>query len=216
MKSGRDTVWELAFNKQPLFEKLKFFLMQHSLKKMMAKSKKDLHCIDILDVGCGYHGNMLRALSKSARSVTGLDFNIDEELFSRDRINSIVGDAEKVLCNVPEQSFDVVYMLSVLEHVNDPVKLLKEVRRVLRPTGVFFVNSPSWFGKFILERVVLPYFDSSGSYKIQVDTHKRYFSNSSLWQVLIDSGFVSSEVKIAKANFFCSVSACITKRNDAA
>lgn len=129
------------------------------------------------------------------------------------KMKYIIGDAENVLCNIPKESFDVVYMLSVLEHVNDPVALLKEIRRVLKPSGIFFVNSPSWFGKFILENVVLPYFDSDGSYKIQVDTHKRYFSTATLWQTLIESGFVSSEIKIKKSNLYCSVSALIAKKD---
>jgi len=37
-------------------------------------------------------------------------------------------------------SFDVAFSWSVFEHVADPVPLLKEVRRILKPGGVFFLQ----------------------------------------------------------------------------
>jgi len=40
----------------------------------------------------------------------------------------------------PDATFDVVFSWSVFEHVDDPVALLTEVRRILKPDGVFFLQ----------------------------------------------------------------------------
>lgn len=42
----------------------------------------------------------------------------------------------------PENSFDSVVMDNVLEHIENPEKILEEVQRVLRPQGVFLVGVP--------------------------------------------------------------------------
>ena len=41
-----------------------------------------------------------------------------------------------------EESFDGVVLKDVLEHVENPVTLVREVRRVLRPGGRVFASSP--------------------------------------------------------------------------
>ena len=41
-----------------------------------------------------------------------------------------------------EASFDGVVLKDVLEHVKEPVALVREVRRVLRPGGRVFASSP--------------------------------------------------------------------------
>lgn len=43
----------------------------------------------------------------------------------------------------PDASFDVVISVNVLEHIDDPVRLFAEVRRVLKPGGVFIAHTPN-------------------------------------------------------------------------
>jgi SAM-dependent methyltransferase len=40
----------------------------------------------------------------------------------------------------PNAIFDVVYSWSVFEHVDDPVAMLREVHRILKPSGIFFLQ----------------------------------------------------------------------------
>ena len=42
-----------------------------------------------------------------------------------------------------ENSFDIVYCRYILEHVPDPLRVLKEARRVLKPGGKLFIQENS-------------------------------------------------------------------------
>ena len=52
----------------------------------------------------------------------------------------IIGDA----CNLqqmPDNSFDVAISSQVIEHVPDDSRMFKEVYRILKPTGYFYVST---------------------------------------------------------------------------
>lgn len=55
----------------------------------------------------------------------------------------------------PNNSFDVITLFEIVEHLGDPVALLEECVRVLKPGGVLVVNTPnaaSWTAKYMKER----------------------------------------------------------------
>ena len=65
------------------------------------------------------------------------------------RLKFKVGDAHKLDFKAGE--FDAVFSLEVLEHVEDPKKTLKEIKRVLRKGGyaVFLVPTDIWYFKLL-------------------------------------------------------------------
>jgi SAM-dependent methyltransferase len=52
----------------------------------------------------------------------------------------------------PEASFDLTVSLDVMEHVNQPDQVLREVRRTLRPGGAYLFTVPTYKGKVASER----------------------------------------------------------------
>jgi len=82
---------------------------------------------NVVDIGCGY-GNNRPIVESVGGQWTGV------EPFEGGA-HTIVGDAE----NLPfeNESFDVVVMNAVLEHIPDVGKAFSEVARVLKPGGVF-------------------------------------------------------------------------------
>lgn len=104
----------------------------------------------ILDVGCG-SGSLiqkLQELSKPGTEFWGLD--ISEKLCEiakkkNPRAKIIRGDAEAL--PLDDSQFDLVFMTEALEHMLDYNKALSEIRRVLKPNGVFVVTVPNrdWF-----------------------------------------------------------------------
>lgn len=61
-----------------------------------------------------------------------------------DRKPDIVMDATKM--NFKDNSFDIVFMIEVLEHIPDPRKAINEIYRVLKPGGRVVLSTPFIFG----------------------------------------------------------------------
>ena len=72
-----------------------------------------------------------RPLFSKAKSYTGFDLYADEN-------TDVVGDAHQVASYFPDQGFDAVFSLSVLEHLAMPWLVATEINKVLRPGGLTF------------------------------------------------------------------------------
>ncbi len=91
----------------------------------------------LLDIGCGGAW-----LAEHFDDYAGVDVSADAVAAARERGLDVreVGPAEPLPFGNAE--FDAVVLKDVLEHVADPVALVLEVRRVLRPGGRVFASSP--------------------------------------------------------------------------
>lgn len=100
---------------------------------------------NVLDAACGV-GYGTQLLAKSASSVTGVDYSEDaiayaKEHYSSKNVSFDVSDATKM--PYKDASFDVVISFETIEHIHNPTAFVKEVRRVLKPGGVFVVSTPN-------------------------------------------------------------------------
>ncbi len=109
------------------------------------KITHDWEGVETLDLGCG-SGFMSEALAARGAKVTGVDPCIPLLEAARKHaregglgITYIEGTGE----NIPlaASSVDRVVCVDVLEHVDDEVKVISEIRRVLRPGGIFFFDT---------------------------------------------------------------------------
>lgn len=64
---------------------------------------------------------------------------------------------------ISDSCFDAIYMFSVIEHVSDPLKVIEECHRILKPNGKIYL--------------LTPHFSSTASYTDL--THKWHFSGRS-------------------------------------
>lgn len=97
----------------------------------------------LLDCGCG-PGTITTGFAK--RTAPGEVVGIDFDRSQVDRATSLaaeagVGNVQFCCADVnqlpfEDESFDVVYMHTILEHLDDPMKAINEARRVLRKGGV--------------------------------------------------------------------------------
>jgi 2-polyprenyl-3-methyl-5-hydroxy-6-metoxy-1,4-benzoquinol methylase len=95
----------------------------------------------MLDYGCG-PGDMLAIARECGLDARGADASEYSVGLARQRgLDVTLGD---VTALAPERgSFDVVFVQSVIEHVHDPVALLRSLRELLRPDGLLLVSSPT-------------------------------------------------------------------------
>jgi 2-polyprenyl-3-methyl-5-hydroxy-6-metoxy-1,4-benzoquinol methylase len=104
----------------------------------------------ILDVGCG--DGALSGLIRQdlGRSVTGVDANplaieLARQAFSRRGLEGLFKCITGYDTGEPENSFDVVVCSDVIEHVQEPLKMLSEILRILRPGGHLVITTPIRF-----------------------------------------------------------------------
>jgi SAM-dependent methyltransferase len=96
----------------------------------------------ILDVGCGT-GATLAALS-ALGAARGVDTDEQAVELSRSRGLSNVEVYDGVTLPVEDGTQDLVCALDVIEHADDDVALLREIRRSLAPGGMAVVTVPAY------------------------------------------------------------------------
>jgi 2-polyprenyl-3-methyl-5-hydroxy-6-metoxy-1,4-benzoquinol methylase len=105
----------------------------------------------VADVGCGFRALFARTRLDDVDRLLLLDIALDPALARHPKVAVIEGLLPGALAVVADQSQDVVICNSVPEHLWEPVATLRELFRILAPSGTLLVNVPSWRGKFFLE-----------------------------------------------------------------
>jgi SAM-dependent methyltransferase len=88
----------------------------------------------VLDIGCG-NKPYESLFSNRATGYTGCD------VVQSDR-NKVDVICEATALAFPDAQFDTVFSTQVIEHVNDPFKMMQEANRVLKPDGLVIVSAP--------------------------------------------------------------------------
>lgn len=94
--------------------------------------------LNVLDLGCG-EGASLDWFEQLDPTIQwrGVDIENSPEVAARRQPDPRMVSFDGVNLPFPNDSFDIVYCQQVLEHVRFPHELTAEVRRVLKPGGVF-------------------------------------------------------------------------------
>jgi SAM-dependent methyltransferase len=146
----------------------------------------------VADLGCGFHATFARTVLDETAQATLVDVALADDLKAHARVRAVEGALPATLAGLPSAGFDVVLMVSVLEHLWEPLETLREIRRLLAPGGVALVNVPSWRGKRYLE---LSAFRLGLSPAAEMDDHKTYYDVRDLWPLLVRAGFLPSHLQ---------------------
>lgn len=93
----------------------------------------------LLDIGCG-NGKYLGFMRSQGWEAVGVDAGPGCE-FARQALNLEVYDGNLWEHRFPGNSFDVITLWFVLEHIWDPVRLLGECHRILKPGGQIIIST---------------------------------------------------------------------------
>ncbi len=96
----------------------------------------------VLDLGCGKGGYSV-ALAARANQVVAIDRYILQAQETYQQIRLVQADA--VQLPFGHQQFDFVMCASLIEHLTDPLGLLREIRRVLSPQGICYLSFPPFY-----------------------------------------------------------------------
>ena len=99
----------------------------------------------LLDVGTG-NGLLMILAIKQGWQAMGIDVSESRAQVCRKNFGLDVRTGTLESVQLPAESVDAVALRHVLEHVEDPVGLMLEAKRVLRPGGIFLVEVPNPVG----------------------------------------------------------------------
>src|ERR1041385_5008338 len=140
----------------------------------------------ILDVGCGTGANLMRLADFG--DAEGVDISPDALKFCRERgLNNVkLGAAESL--PYEDHEFDLVTSFDVVEHMDDDVAGLREMRRVLRPGGRCLLFVPAFMFFWGVQD--------------DVSHHRRRYTLSELKMKLQQAGFQIERASYANITFF--------------
>jgi SAM-dependent methyltransferase len=96
----------------------------------------------ILDAGCGSGRNMVELAHHGI--VTGVELSGTSVQLAREREAGEVLEGSVMDMPFDESSFDLTVSLDVIEHLEDDVGALRELRRVTKPGGALLVTVPAY------------------------------------------------------------------------
>ena len=156
----------------------------------------------LLDIGCGFEARLLREVEGYIAKGVGIDYKAPEIHTDKLHTFSYVFESKHELgleasssiwgggantgyltrhspnqCSITlpfeNESFEIVTMLAVIEHLSAPIAMLREIERVLVPNGILLLTAPSHVAKPVLECL---------SYRLhliderEIRDHKRYYN----------------------------------------
>lgn len=194
-------------SKRSLFEKLYHFIKNIALKnKLNLINSLQSNKGRILDIGAGT-GDFLSVAKSNGWQTTGVEPSDRAKTIA---INKGVSFVEQT-SELENHSFDVISMWHVLEHVPDLDKQIKELKRLLKPTGSLIIAVPNFksfdakhYGKFWAAYDVPIHFWHFSKTAIKLLFEKEEMKLEKILPMKFDSFYVSllsEKYKSGKMNF---------------
>lgn len=145
----------------------------------------------ILDVGCGT-GKLLGRMKVEARDCYGIEPNYEAFLMAELNVgeNKIINkNVEDAINDIPNNFFDVILLLDVLEHLIDPLMVLKLLKVKLNKEGIIISSIPNirYFHTFY-DLVIKKEFQYA-EYGVMDKTHLRFFTYKSILKLFNEAGY---------------------------
>lgn len=119
----------------------------HRNKIKVMQSIMQISGVDsVVDIGCG-SGNLIFQSGPDARLSIGLDISEAALRFCngrRDGTQCVFACARGDAIPLPEAFVDVVFLIEVIEHLESPPDVLREIRRILKVGGRVFITTPNY------------------------------------------------------------------------
>ena len=101
----------------------------------------------LLNVGCGT-GGFNELARRAGVDAWGVDASAEAAAIAAIRTPGRIVHAAAEALPFPSKSFDLVYCYSTLEHVADAGRAIREMVRVLRPSGALYIHTPNRWACF--------------------------------------------------------------------
>ena len=171
----------------------------NNLKQAASILGKPASELRLLDTGCS-SGALLHVASDIGFQVSGVEPATQAAATAKeagfDVFNGLLSEAR-----YPDNSFDIVTLYEVIEHLTGPLELVREVYRILRPGGLFLIgtgNADSWTVSALGSK--WSYFSIEGH-----GGHISFFTPASIRLLAEKSGFLVEDIQAKRV--------CLAERN---
>jgi 2-polyprenyl-3-methyl-5-hydroxy-6-metoxy-1,4-benzoquinol methylase len=147
----------------------------------------------LLEIGSA-KGFFLQKAREVGYEVYGLELNQKNYEFSKKKLGDTVLNKTLSDAHFNDDKFDVIYMRDVIEHIPSPKDLLTEMRRVLKPDGVIFLETHNVDGW--IHRIAGAWHTVFFGFE-----HPIHWSVRTLSKILSENGFKVSKVKQVSLDF---------------
>lgn len=136
------TYYSFIEPKKSVVSDIKEWMDKRLFTKILGRLKSD--SLRVLDVGggSGWLLNLIRSLSDRVKDTHVVDLDKDAESLA-------IQNGHKYFCGRIEDfettdKFDFVLMLNLIEHVADPLAVMKKISDILKPGGVVLIKTPNY------------------------------------------------------------------------
>lgn len=157
----------------------------------------------VLDVGCAA-GDLGRALRRRGCRVAGVELDPVAAEAARGALDEVLsGDVDELdlVGHFGKESFDVVVLGDVLEHLPDPVAALRRLRPLLAPEGSVVASIPNVAHGAVRLALLGGRFDYRPLGLLDA-THLRFFTRASVYETFREAGLVPVDVRRTTAGVF--------------
>ena len=154
------------------------------------------HAKRVIEFGCG-PGHVTKVMQERGCRVTGLEIDPEAarqaEKFA-EKVLVVDLDLDDYTAKLSGEEFDVVLFGDVLEHVRDPLALLRSARPLLRDGGFVVVSVPNIAHIDVRLALLSGRFDY-GDWGLLDQTHLRFFTRESFERLVHEAGFRMVELR---------------------
>jgi len=182
-----------------IFTKISSFLITKRLSLLQLKEKKPG---SVLDIGCG-QGWLLKFFAERNWQCKGIEVSEQAAFHAKSILALDISVGKNSSKKLPDNTFDVICLWHVLEHVKDAEKLLLEIHRLLRNNGQLLLGVPN-------AGSIEAKLGKQGWFHLDVPRHLIHFTESSLLNLLDKVGFqiVKKKYFIPEYDFFSFIQTC--------
>lgn len=158
----------------------------------------------LLDFGCG-GGSFLLRMAEQGWNVTGLDMSAEAVARVRQDLELRALHGSLPHPDLKPGSFDVITMWHSIEHVHDPLAIVREAYQLLAPQGLLIIACPNiasvpyrWFGP--------------AWFGLDLPRHLSHFTPETLTELAIAAGFQTQPVRYIRHTDWLASSARLAQR----
>lgn len=143
----------------------------------------------VCDIGCGQEADFLVKNSIRIKRGYGFDFKIEDQI----KGNIVIKNNKNMVgTGLDAELVDVVFMIALLEHLDEPNIILAECNRILKKGGKVVLTTPTRLGKIFLEFMA---FKLHIINEDEILEHKHYYTKNEIFDLFEKNGFTKYNYK---------------------